>query len=162
MMMFGGGNDHMLQSQLHGDGFDGASMAELQQERLEVQRRISVLREQVDSLSGRLARLSFEYQDPQRGFDRSQVKGLVARLLRVQDEEAATALEVVAGGKLYQVVVSSESVGKALLEKGRLQRRVTIIPLNKIRGSTLSDEVSTSLCLLRLLFRGTFLVSLSP
>lgn len=130
-----------IESQLHGDGFDGASMAELQQERLEVQRRISVLREQVDSLSGRLARLSFEYQDPQRGFDRSQVKGLVARLLRVQDEEAATALEVVAGGKLYQVVVSSESVGKALLEKGRLQRRVTIIPLNKIRGSTLSDEV---------------------
>jgi structural maintenance of chromosome 2 len=31
------------------------------------------------------------------------VKGVVARLVRVKDASAATALEVAAGGKLYQV-----------------------------------------------------------
>jgi len=31
--------------------------------------------------------------------------------------------------------------GKKLLEKGELQRRYTIIPLNKISAKTLSDRV---------------------
>ncbi len=45
----------------------------------------------------------FQFQDPERGFDRARVKGVVARLVRVKDASAATALEVAAGGKLYQV-----------------------------------------------------------
>ena len=52
--------------------------------------------------------------------------------MQVKDPAASTALEVVAGGKLYQVVVDTEVTGKALLSKGQLQKRVTIIPLNKI------------------------------
>ena len=46
-------------------------------------------------------------------------------------------VEVAAGGKLYQVVVDSEKTGELLLKKGRLQRRVTIIPLNRIKHRTL-------------------------
>lgn len=46
---------------------------------------------------------SFQYSDPRPGFDRSKVFGVVARLVRVTDASAATALEVAAGGKLYQV-----------------------------------------------------------
>ena len=57
----------------------------------------------VDKLSAQLAgRLSFEYNDPTPGFDRSKVKGLVAKLVTVKDAAHSTALEVVAGGKLYQ------------------------------------------------------------
>lgn len=45
----------------------------------------------------------FDYQDPEQGFDRSKVKGVVAKLVRLQEPATTTALEVAAGGKLYQV-----------------------------------------------------------
>jgi structural maintenance of chromosome 2 len=51
------------------------------------------------------------------------------------------ALEIAAGGKLYNVVVQYERIGKDLLEKGRLKKRVTIIPLNKINAFTISAQV---------------------
>lgn len=58
----------------------------------------------VDRLSAQVAgRLSFEYADPERNFDRSKVKGMVARLVDIKDPIHSTALEVAAGGRLYQV-----------------------------------------------------------
>ncbi len=42
-------------------------------------------------------------RDPERGWDHGRVKGVVAKLVRVRDPAAATALEVAAGGRLYQV-----------------------------------------------------------
>lgn len=47
--------------------------------------------------------MDFQYKDPDRGFDRASVKGVVAKLVRVKDPATTTALEVAAGGKLYQV-----------------------------------------------------------
>jgi len=76
--------------------------------------------------------MDFQYRDPERGFDRSSVKGVIAKLVRVQDPANATALEVAAGGKLYQVIVDTEATAKALLSKGQLRNRVTIVPLNKV------------------------------
>lgn len=62
------------------------------------------LRHTVETLSAQLeGRLAFEYRDPEKGFDRSRVKGLVARLVTLKDPSTATAIEVVAGAKLYQV-----------------------------------------------------------
>jgi structural maintenance of chromosome 2 len=40
------------------------------------------------------------------------------------------------------VVVEDERVGSQLLEKGKLRKRVTIIPLNKINAFKLSADVS--------------------
>lgn len=40
------------------------------------------------------------YTNPSSGFDRSTVKGPVAKLVRMKDKTAATALEVTAGGKV--------------------------------------------------------------
>ena len=40
-------------------------------------------------------------------------------------------------GETVEVVVDSEKTGELLLKKGRLQRRVTIIPLNRIKHRTL-------------------------
>lgn len=57
---------------------------------------------------------------------------MLARLLSVKDPAASTALEVAAGGKLFQVVVDTDAAAKALLAKGQLRARVTIIPLNKV------------------------------
>lgn len=53
-------------------------------------------------------RLAFEFKAPHKGFDVKKVKGIVARLIKVTEPAAATALEVIAGGKLYQVKDSFE------------------------------------------------------
>lgn len=69
------------------------------------------------------------------------MKGLVAELVHVARPEASSALEVAAGGKLYHVVVEDAQTAKALLARGRLQRRVTILPLDKMKPSRTSDDV---------------------
>lgn len=43
--------------------------------------------------------------------------------------------------ELMGIFISEQVTGKKLLEKGELQRRYTIIPLNKISAKTLSDRV---------------------
>lgn len=48
----------------------------------------------------RFPHLQFVYTNPSSGFDRSTVKGPVAKLVRLKDKTAATALEVTAGGKV--------------------------------------------------------------
>ena len=85
-----------------------------------------------------LAGLDFRFRDPEANFDHGRVKGVVAKLVRVKDVSTATALEVAAGGKLYQVVVDTEATAKALLSKGQLQKRVTIIPMNKVASNAVS------------------------
>lgn len=47
-------------------------------------------------------------RDPERGWDRSKVKGLLANLITIRDVSYATGLEVVAGGRLYNIVVDTE------------------------------------------------------
>ena len=53
---------------------------------------------------------------------------------------AATALEICAGGRLYNVVVDSAETDTQLLQNGKLRKRVTIIPLNKISAFKASAE----------------------
>jgi hypothetical protein len=95
-----------------------------------------------DAVRSRLPRLDFNYTPPP-GFDTRKVKGLVASLLvlKPEDHGKSTALEMAAGGKLYNVIVENERVGKDLLERGGIKKRVTLVPLNKIRAFKLSAEV---------------------
>uniref|UniRef100_A0A0D9V970 SMC hinge domain-containing protein n=1 Tax=Leersia perrieri TaxID=77586 RepID=A0A0D9V970_9ORYZ len=102
---------------------------------------VQKLKDKVRALSGELANVHFNYRDPVKNFDRSKVKGVVARLIKIKDGSTATALEVAAGGRLYNVVVDTETTGKQLLQNGDLKRRVTIIPLNKIQTSTIPERV---------------------
>ena len=122
-----------VEERLQGMEYDAERGAALEEERSALEARCIALRETVEGMEAALAgRLAFEFKDPSKNFDRSKVKGLVARLVTVRDMRAAGALEVCAGGKLYQVVVDSAATGKALLERGKLRRRVTIIPLDKV------------------------------
>lgn len=99
----------------------------------------------VDTLTAQLqGRLAFQYSDPVRGFDRSKVKGMVAKLIQVKNPQHSTALEVVAGGKLFQIVVDEAITGKALLSRGNLKRRVTIIPLDKIKSKGMTNVAATT------------------
>ncbi len=129
-----------LRKKLSNTGFLETEFNALDCEKIELEKSVSLLQEKVDTLSAQLeGRLAFSYSDPVRGFDRSKVKGLVARLIDVKLPKHSTALEVVAGGKLYQVVVDEAITGKALLNNGKLQRRVTIIPLDKIQPRRVSS-----------------------
>ena len=87
--------------------------------------------------------MDFNYTAPSPNFDHSKVKGLVANLVTLDssDYNKSTALEITANGKLYNVVVQDEKVGKDLLQNGRLKKRVTIIPLNKINAFRMSAQV---------------------
>ena len=115
----------------------------LETEKIDLENEVSGLRETVETLSAQLeGRLAFNYSDPVRGFDRSKVKGIVAKLISVKQPKHSTALEVVAGGRLYQVVVDEAITGKALLAKGKLKRRVTIIPLDKIQSRRVTDSTA--------------------
>lgn len=98
--------------------------------------------EKSDSLRSKIANIDFSYSDPTPNFDRRQVKGLIAQLFTLEEKNfaSATALEICAGGRLYNVVVENEKVGSLLLSHGKLRKRVTIIPLNKISATRAAAE----------------------
>ncbi|CAD6228646.1 unnamed protein product [Miscanthus lutarioriparius] len=121
--------------------YDEGQMEALQKDRSTELEIVQKLKDCVRKLSGELANVHFSYRDPERNFDRSKVKGVVARLIRIKDSSTATALEVAAGGRLFNVVVDTEETGKQLLKNGDLRSRVTIIPLNKIQTYTIPDRV---------------------
>ena len=50
----------------------------------------------------------------------------------------AVALEAVAGAKLKQVIVDNEKTAMLVLQKGKLQRRVAMVPLSKIEPTTIA------------------------
>lgn len=131
-----------LESELAKLGFDEGRESDMYQQESHFQARIRELRQQADELKRRVANIDFSYSDPSPNFDRSRVKGLVAQLFTLEKEHtrAGTALEICAGGRLYNVVVDSAATGKQLLENGRLKKRVTIIPLNKIAAFRASAE----------------------
>jgi structural maintenance of chromosome 2 len=67
---------------------------------------------------------------------------LIAELINLDKDkfDNSTALEICAGGRLYNVVVENEIIGSQLLDKGQLRRRWTLIPLNKIQAFKASAE----------------------
>ncbi|KAG0712441.1 Structural maintenance of chromosomes protein 2 [Chionoecetes opilio] len=123
-----------LKSQLEHLDYDESRVEELEGEQHTLKHAIASLQERMDHMEGRYPQLCFNYKDPERNWNHASVKGMVCKLVSLKDTATATALEVVAGGKLYNVIVDTEDTGKKLLQKGQLQRRVTIIPLNKISG----------------------------
>jgi hypothetical protein len=52
------------------------------------------LKDEIRDLSAQLSNVQFIYRDPVRNFDRSKVKGVVAKLIKVNDSSTMTALEV--------------------------------------------------------------------
>ena len=132
-----------LESQLSKAGFDPAKEEHSRVEASSLQKQVRELGEQADAVKRKVANIDFNYADPSPGFDRSKVKGLVAQLFTLNKEhsKAGTALEICAGGRLYNVVVDTAETGTDLLQNGKLKKRVTIIPLNKISALKASADV---------------------
>ncbi|XP_075067038.1 structural maintenance of chromosomes protein 2 [Mixophyes fleayi] len=133
-------NKEKLEAEMKKLNYEDGKEEQLLEKRRDLSRNVGRLRETYESLMARYSNLHFEYKDPEKNWDRKHVKGLVASLISVKDISTATALEVVAGGRLYNVVVDTEVTGKKLLEKGELKRRLTIIPLNKISARRLGQD----------------------
>ncbi|CAA7392949.1 unnamed protein product [Spirodela intermedia] len=122
-------------------GYQDGQLEALQKERSAELEIVEKVKDEIRILSGQLANVEFTYRDPVKNFDRSKVKGVVAKLIKVKDSSTMIALEVAAGGKLFNVVVDTENTGKQLLQNGDLRRRVTIIPLNKIQSHIIPHRV---------------------
>lgn len=131
-----------LEGELTELGFEAGKEDEMYTKESTLKQSLRKLREQTDGLKRKVANIDFNYSDPSPGFDRSRVKGLVAQLFTLDKDHtnAGTALEICAGGRLYNVVVDTEVTGTQLLQNGKLKKRVTIIPLNKIASFKASAE----------------------
>uniref|UniRef100_A0A183V8Z3 SMC_N domain-containing protein n=1 Tax=Toxocara canis TaxID=6265 RepID=A0A183V8Z3_TOXCA len=80
--------------------FDDELEAQISDELPKLRSERQKLTDAVDSFEARHPRLKFTYKDPHPHFDRSEVKGVVAKLFRVKDMKYATAVEVAAGGNV--------------------------------------------------------------
>lgn len=131
-----------LDSELNILGFEPGKEEKMYQQEAVLQKQMRNLGEEAESMKRKVANIDFSYSDPSPGFDRSKVKGLVAQLFTLDKEktQAGTALEICAGGRLYNVVVDSSETGTKLLQNGKLKKRVTIIPLNKISAFRASAD----------------------
>eukprot|EP00516_Mucochytrium_quahogii_P004349 CAMPEP_0203751590 /NCGR_PEP_ID=MMETSP0098-20131031/5642_1 /ASSEMBLY_ACC=CAM_ASM_000208 /TAXON_ID=96639 /ORGANISM=" , Strain NY0313808BC1" /LENGTH=1193 /DNA_ID=CAMNT_0050641381 /DNA_START=293 /DNA_END=3871 /DNA_ORIENTATION=- len=129
-----------LEEIINGIDYDHGSAQEMKSKLEGLESQWMSARDVAEKLGTQLTAFDFQFSSPSKDFDRSKVKGMVAKLITVNDNKSATALEVVAAGKLYHVVVDVVGTGKALLQKGKLQRRVTIIPLDKVRARTIDPQ----------------------
>ena len=131
-----------LESDIGKLGVEPGKEDDMHDQEASLQKQIRSLRDQADSMKRKVANIDFSYSDPSPGFDKSKVKGLVAQLFTLDKEKnkAGTALEICAGGRLYNVVVDSSETGTQLLQNGKLKKRVTIIPLNKISAFKASAD----------------------
>ncbi|KAI8325858.1 putative nuclear condensin complex subunit Smc2 [Martensiomyces pterosporus] len=132
-----------LDSQIKSHRYKPEIKRELESKRSELLQRLESVDEKRRSLESRMGNFDFQYQDPVRNFDRSKVKGLVAQLINIEEKNkfASVALEITAGGRIYNVIVDDDSTGALLLRNGKLRRRVTIIPLNKIAAQRLDPSI---------------------
>ncbi|CAH0689950.1 unnamed protein product [Spodoptera exigua] len=123
-----------LQAELARLGGAARREADLAEAARGLARRERAARDAVDARAPRLARCRLRYKKPEPGFDDKRVYGTICRLIDVVDPIYCTALETAAGGRLFNVVVDTEVTSKLLLQRGELEHRTTIIPLNKISG----------------------------
>ena len=76
--------------------------------------------------------IDVKFKLPSVDFDRNLVRGRILKLFTIREDKYARALEEVAGGKLYSIVVETEAVGTTLLKRNCFDGREVLIPNNKI------------------------------
>lgn len=93
-----------------------------------------------DQMSSRYPWLNFQYDDPEKNFDRSQVHGVAAKLISVQDPKFFVALDTAGGGKLTNVIVKTSVAAGKILKRGNLRRRTVMLPLDKMNARCISTQ----------------------
>ncbi|KAH3901002.1 condensin subunit SMC2 SCDLUD_002467 [Saccharomycodes ludwigii] len=131
-----------LEAKLADAGFNLLDLKQLKEREVSLRDEIYKISNEVEQWKRKLYNIDFTYSSPSPNFDSNSVKGVAATLFVINDENlnAANALQVCAGGRLFNVVVDNEKTASQLLERGRLRKRVTIIPLNKIAARKLRED----------------------
>lgn len=129
-----------LQSALQKLGIEDGQLENMQEEKRSLTDDIRKLQDKIANFEDRNPQLAFKYRDPEPNFNRNSVKGLVCMNLKVKDAGMARALQVAGGGRLFNVIVDTEKTSKKILERGNLQKRTTIIPLNQISAHSLPQS----------------------
>lgn len=102
---------------------------------------LSILeRQQNEILNKYASRVEVQFRDPELNFDRSKVVGRIIRLFTLENEKYAKAIEQVAGGRLYNIVVDTEVTASLLLSRKCFDYGVIMIPNNKIVSKTIPQE----------------------
>lgn len=112
-------------------GWDPEHETDLHYRRTLELEQIQNLVKQEEELSRQISNLNFDYTDPCANFDRTQVKGMVAELISLDKEnyDASTALEICAGGRLYNVSNNCNGHGKKHLTTNASPRiSITALP----------------------------------
>ncbi|XP_016912074.1 structural maintenance of chromosomes protein 2 [Apis cerana] len=130
-----------LENELKKLNYKDGYVEELKEQRCKLRNEILTLEEEIDHFESKYPQIRFEYQKPDSNFNHNSVKGVVCKLITVKDKNAAYALDIAAGGKLYNIVVDTEMTSKKILQHGQLQKRVTIIPLNKVGGRSMDNQL---------------------
>lgn len=132
-----------IKEQLKQSGFDKLEYDKLKVEEQKLLEQLNYKNRSLQEFVRRDTRFDFTYDKPTPDFNYNSVKGLCGELFNLPEKhrKTATALEVCAGFKLFNVVVDTDKTGSLLLEKGRLRKRVTIVPLNKITSKVVRESI---------------------
>uniref|UniRef100_A0A336KQ15 Structural maintenance of chromosomes protein n=1 Tax=Culicoides sonorensis TaxID=179676 RepID=A0A336KQ15_CULSO len=129
----------LLTNELSNIHYEDGSLEALQNTQLELSNEARNIKRELAKRNSH--RFDFTYKDPEPNFDRRRVKGMLGKLVRVKDRMFGIALNACGGGSLYSIVTDTQVTGKLILERGQLQNRVTIVPLNKVNSGVLHSEI---------------------
>ncbi|KAI2807076.1 Structural maintenance of chromosomes protein 2 [Blomia tropicalis] len=130
----------IIQNELNTMNFNVEHYEESKANRTNYKKQYQLLLDQQNQLQAEVPLMKFNYTKPHPHFNDSDVIGVVAELFQVKDPDYALAIEKVCGGKLFNVVVSNEEVGKAILSRGNLREKRTILPLTKMNPKKIRDR----------------------
>ncbi|XP_019869858.1 structural maintenance of chromosomes protein 2 isoform X2 [Aethina tumida] len=130
-----------LEQQKSKINFDPSKMQQLSDNRRMLHQKCKQLKDRVENFEDQYPHTRFNYSLPDRNFNKDLVSGVVCNLFRCRESIHTTALETVAGGRLFNVVVNDDQTSRALLQRGQLKSRTTFIPLNKIQGKKMNHRI---------------------
>lgn len=90
-----------LENELKKLNYEDGCVERLTEQKRTLRNEVLALEEEVDHFESRYPQIRFEYQKPGPNFDHNSVKGIVCKLITVKDKKAAYALDIAAGGKVF-------------------------------------------------------------
>jgi len=131
--------DSLLQTKGYSPKVEAEKSAEVKR----LDESIRTIKQKLEELyRGNERNFDVKFKSPTADFDRGLVRGRVLRLVTIREDKYAKALEEVAGGRLYSVIVETEAVATNLLKRGCFRQRETLIPNNKIQARDIPKELT--------------------
>ncbi|XP_037947377.1 structural maintenance of chromosomes protein 2-like [Teleopsis dalmanni] len=128
-----------LEAKLRQMNYEDGLYEKLEERKMQINMEIRNIHSKLNRLNAQ--NFNMDYKDPEPNFDRSKVRGMVGKLFDVKDPQYNVALQAVVGGHLFSHVVDDDITGKKILQKGDLAKRVTIIPMNKIKERSIDPKL---------------------